>query len=824
MTQSIAAQTFESDGLKYTILDDKEWTVSLAGAVDANITNLDIPSTVPYYPGGNVAGKIDCTVVEIGTRAFYQCSSLTAVRMTSSVLNIRDRAFESCTSLKSITLSDNITYIGDSSFTFCNTLESIVMPTGLKGIGAYAFQYCQALCDVTLNEGLESIGGDAFSNNDAMREIEFPSTLSYIGGSAFYRCNVLNKVTFNGAVGDIGFRAFDYSFQIKEVYGKDVESWCRMGFRDSTSNPLTTAKHLYLAGAPVVDLVIPGNIDVISSYTFYGLETLKSLSICDGVTKIGEAAFRYTTSLETVEFGNTLEHIGANAFGYSSIINLVFPNSLKTLGKYAFERCEQLETINWSTGMETVYENAFSYNGMLKDVNISDLSAWCKVTFQGNSNPLNFAHRLSLNDEEIIELVIPEDIEDIKDYAFEGCAGFKSVKISDNVKSIGTHAFWNCSGIQSLHIGTGLNELDLYKFGGSSEIKNLYIADGGETISIISPDDWGDGWATPKKISNLYLGRNFTVTGTLAPDVQLLTFGPDVSEANENSYGKYSKLLMITDYSSNPPAIQAFTEDQYANVVVRVPVGCTETYKTAEYWKDFTFITDSQEYALENIKIDFDSDSYTIYPTKFRPSELSYTISPEKFQTLPVEYISSDESLLRFNGLEPSTYAHGEAIVTARLLANNAVAETTVTTYAAPESISLECGEELTLREGNTFQFNAVVEPGPFVPEMVTWRSSNSSLTIDENGLATAIRKAKNIRVTATTYNGKKATCNVQIEAVNTSIDEVESDSEEIFDVYTTSGVLLKTGSTSKYRESLPMGIYILRNATKTVKLIKPVG
>ena len=79
MTQSIAAQTFESDGLKYTILDDKEWTVSLAGAVDANITNLDIPSTVPYYPGGNVAGKIDCTVVEIGTRAFYQCSSLTAV-------------------------------------------------------------------------------------------------------------------------------------------------------------------------------------------------------------------------------------------------------------------------------------------------------------------------------------------------------------------------------------------------------------------------------------------------------------------------------------------------------------------------------------------------------------------------------------------------------------------------------------------------------------------------------------------------------------------------------------------------------------------------
>ena len=176
MTQSIAAQTFESDGLKYTILDDKEWTVSLAGAVDANITNLDIPSTVPYYPGGNVAGKIDCTVVEIGTRAFYQCSSLTAVRMASSVLNIGDRAFESCTSLKSITLSDNITYIGDSAFSFCNTLESIVMPTGLKGIGAYAFQYCQAQCDVTLNEGLESIGGDAFSNNDAMREIEFPST------------------------------------------------------------------------------------------------------------------------------------------------------------------------------------------------------------------------------------------------------------------------------------------------------------------------------------------------------------------------------------------------------------------------------------------------------------------------------------------------------------------------------------------------------------------------------------------------------------------------------------------------------------------------
>lgn len=539
------------------------------------------------------------------------------------------------------------------------------------------------------------------------------------------------------------------------------------------------------------------------------------------MTKIGEAAFRYTTSLETVEFGNTLEHINANAFGYSSIIKLVFPNSLKTLGKYAFEHCEQLETINWSTGMETVYENAFSYNGMLKDVNISNLSAWCKVTFQGNSNPLIFAHRLSLNDEEIIDLVIPEDIEEIKDYAFEGCAGFKSVKISDNVKTIGTHSFWNCSGIQSLHIGTGLNELDLYKFGGCNEITNLYIADGGETISIISPDDSGDGWAIPKKISNLYLGRNFTVTGTLAPNVQLLTFGPNVSDAKENIYNKYSKLLMITDYSSNPPAIQEFTEDQYANVVVKVPADCIETYKTAEYWKDFSFITDSREYVLENIKISFDSNSYSIYPTKFRPSELSYTISPEKFQTLPVEYLSSDESLLSFDGLEPLTYAHGEAIVTARLLTNDAVAETTVTTYAAPESISLTCGEELTLRQGNTFQFNAVIEPGPFVPEMVTWRSSSSALTIDKNGVATAIGKAKNIRVTATTYNGKKATCNVQIEAVNTSIDEIESGSEELYDIYTTSGIMLKTGSTAKDRKSLPMGIYILRNATRSVKLIK---
>lgn len=821
VVQCVVAQNFEYGGLNYTVTDTKEWTVTLTGPVDKSITTLDVPAKVPYTRETADKGTetIFCTVTAIGRLAFYNSTTLKDVTIADNVKTIGDQAFSGCSALSTISFSKNLTTIGNTAFGSCSNLESIELPPTVKTIEQAAFSGCTILRNLKLNEGLESIGKHAFNSDQSLLQITIPSTVNLIDEYAFAYCNTLRKVTFAGGVKNINYRAFYNCSSIREVHGKDAASWSTMNFYDYSANPISVSHNLYLGGELVTDLVIPASVEEVGTYAYYALQSLKTIKFEDGVKKIGNYAFAYTTELESIDCGNTLEHFDTRAFEGSGIKELNLSNSVRILGNSAFESCKRLEKINWSTGMEIVGEGAFSYCETLKTVNISDLSAWCRVEFRSDSNPLNYAHKMTLNGEEIIDLVIPDDITQILNYAFNGGADFKTIKISDSVTRIGFNSFTGCRKLESLHIGTGLKLFELSPFDYCTQIKKIHIADGSQNLTIVGN---ASIWGTPEKINDLYIGRNYTVSGTFAPNVQLLTFGPKVTNAEANDYTKYNSLLMITDLSATPPALYEFTEEQYAKVAVKVPEGATDAYKAADYWKNFALITESSDYDVENIKISFNADSYNIFPKAFQASDLAYTITPEVFQPLGVEYTSSDPSILTFDGLTPQPVRYGNVTLTARIPMTGATATAEATVYVAPTAVSLTCGETLTMKVGDTYQFVAETEPGPVVPEMLTWKSYYTSrLTIDKNGLATALKTGKNISVQVKTFNGKtyKTTVNI-VEA--SGIDDVEAiEADSVCDVYNLNGILLRKDATASDRDALPRGIYILRSGDKTIKFIK---
>ena len=143
-------------------------------------------------------------------------------------------------------------------------------------------------------------------------------------------------------------------------------------------------------------------------------DTMKIPSTYNGlpVVGIGEGCFAY----------------GMFGSGGCFVRNIYLPSTLKFIGSGAFK----------GRASTNVY--------------IEDMAAWLNIDFQDeDSNPLSRFGSLYLNGELVEDVVIPDTVTQIKNYAF--CrTEIKSITFNDKITSIGDKAFYSCEFIKSIDL------------------------------------------------------------------------------------------------------------------------------------------------------------------------------------------------------------------------------------------------------------------------------------------------------------------------------------------------------------------------------------
>ena len=184
--------------------------------------------------------------------------------------------------------------------------------------------------------------------------------------------------------------------------------------------------------------------------------TINEVIINNGVTKIGNKSFQYCKGLKSV----------------------IIPDSVTSLGSYVFEKCSELTSIAIPKSIISIGDYSFRNCDNLECVYISDIASYLNINFGPNSNPMEYANELYLNNEVIHSINIPDSVTKIPDYAFRGCRNLTDIIIPDSVTSIGDSAFADCNRLSSAIIPGSVINIGDSAFANCNGLKNILIEDG----------------------------------------------------------------------------------------------------------------------------------------------------------------------------------------------------------------------------------------------------------------------------------------------------------------------------------------------------------
>ncbi len=337
-----------------------------------NLESLTIPEQIErfydrYSYTGNSSDKpfegcvnlknIYFKAKDISLVRYLSLPSLTNIVIGSTVESLPDRAFSGYKYLENVTFENGLLVLPNECFKNCTGLKSITLPDSMMSVGKSAFENCYNIKSVTFSENLNTIADSAFKGCSSIENLSFNKNLREIGNNAFEECSSVKNVTFNDSLNTIGESAFANCSSVEKV--------------DLPESVSSVGKDAFEGCKAIKNITLSSKLNYVNDGVFSGCSSLESVDLPDNISEIGANSFADCTNLKNIRFGKNLIHIDSYAFsGCSSLKSIEFPAGLQYIWSKAFIDCTNLSSVKLNSGLKQISDYAF-YNCLnLKKVRI----------------------------------------------------------------------------------------------------------------------------------------------------------------------------------------------------------------------------------------------------------------------------------------------------------------------------------------------------------------------------------------------------------------------------------------------------------------------
>ena len=288
---------------------------------------------------------------------------------------------------------------------------------------------------------------------EAIRNIEISEKYKYI--PSFNGCSFLKNISFSDKTLAIKYYAFYKSKNLLEL---------SFGYENSLNSSIIEIGEWAFADCiNLRNFVFPDSIQKIGGSAFCGCFSLTDIEIPPRVEVIKNGTFGCCTSLRSISFEKN-ESINLNESSFSFCRELREIKGIENISrvyKYAFRSCIKIESLTFSEKLRIIGKGAFLGCANLKYVDLSKT----KIKY--------IPRELFKDCTSLIEVLLPDNIEKIEDYAFYACKNLEKIEFKSGIKIIGRLAFKGCEKLKSLNFPKSLTVIKSHAFENCTKISKI---------------------------------------------------------------------------------------------------------------------------------------------------------------------------------------------------------------------------------------------------------------------------------------------------------------------------------------------------------------